>query len=55
VEDLRLRDAKQLLANGSSVECVADAMGFEDARHFAQWFERLCGYTPRLYPRLITE
>jgi AraC-like DNA-binding protein len=55
VEDLRLRDAKQLLANGSSVERVADAMGFEDAHHFAQWFERLCGCTPRLYPRLISE
>ena len=55
VEDLRLRDAKQLLANGSSVERVADAMGFEDVRHFAQWFERLCGCAPHLYSRLISE
>jgi transcriptional regulator GlxA family with amidase domain len=55
VEDLRLRDAKQLLAKGSSVEHVAGAMGFADARHFAQWFERLCGCPPHLYPRLISE
>jgi transcriptional regulator GlxA family with amidase domain len=55
VEDLRLRDAKQLLANGSSVEHVSGAMGFEETRHFAQWFKRLCGCTPRVYARLICE
>jgi transcriptional regulator GlxA family with amidase domain len=55
VEDLKLRDAKQLLFNGTSIEDVAETMGFGDARHFTRWFKRLCGYTPSLYRRLMSE
>ena len=50
VEDLRLNEARRLLASGTSpIEGVAETVGFRSADSFRRAFERRFGITPSGY------
>jgi Transcriptional regulator containing an amidase domain and an AraC-type DNA-binding HTH domain len=52
VHALRLEEAKQLLERGvSSVEAIANDVGYEDASFFGRLFHRKVGLTPAQYRR----
>jgi AraC-like DNA-binding protein len=46
---LRLRAARQALANGAAVADVAATTGFADQAHLTRWFRRCYGITPGAY------
>jgi AraC-like DNA-binding protein len=48
---LRLRDARSLLAAGTAPAEVAAATGFADQAHLARWFKRSYGITPGAFAR----
>lgn len=51
---LRLRDARQLLAAGSTAAEAAAATGFADQSHLHRWFVRCYGVTPGGFQRSAT-
>ena len=44
-----LRRARTMLSNGHSVEVVAEALGFADARSFRRAFKEWTGDTPSAF------
>jgi len=50
---VRLTNAKLLLAKGWSIDNAAMAAGFFDQSHFTNKFRRLFGYTPGVYQKSI--
>ncbi len=48
---LRLRRARDLLAGGATSADAAATTGFADQAHFARWFKRTYGITPRVFQR----
>lgn len=46
---LRVRDAKRLLAQGEPIAQVAIAVGFADQSHLTRTFKRILGVTPAQY------
>lgn len=51
VRQLRLRDARRMLARGDSPAQAAAAAGFSDQSHLTRWFVRAFGITPGTYRR----
>ena len=55
-KELRLLEARRLmLANGSNVEAVATAVGYESAPQFSREYARMFGRPPRRDVRALTE
>jgi AraC-like DNA-binding protein len=48
---VRLAEARRLLASGRPVGEVAAAVGFADQSHLTRWFVRSYGLTPGAYRR----
>jgi AraC-like DNA-binding protein len=48
---LRLRDARQLIAQGRPISAAAAQAGFSDQSHLTRWFIRCYGITPGGYQR----
>jgi len=46
---LRLANARRMLAQGEQPAAVAMALGFADQSHLGRWFVRAYGLTPALY------
>ncbi len=46
LNELRLRDAQELLLKGTSVKVVAFELGFKDAAHFCRTFKLHYGLSP---------
>ena len=51
---LRLIQARKLLAQGVSPVDVASDLGFSDQSHLGRWFRRVYRYTPSVYRHLCT-
>ncbi|SSW71250.1 HTH-type transcriptional regulator YesS [Achromobacter veterisilvae] len=51
---LRLAQARRLLANGWPPAHVAIDLGFADQSHLGRWFRRAYGFTPAIYRRSCT-
>jgi AraC-like DNA-binding protein len=51
LNQVRLRRAKQLLANGGAIAQVSHETGFADQSHFTRQFKRMVGVTPGQYRR----
>ncbi|MCE1254453.1 MAG: AraC family transcriptional regulator [Anaerolineae bacterium] len=49
LRQVRIRQAKKLLAQGESIANTAALTGFTDQSHLNRWFKRLCGFTPGEY------
>jgi AraC-like DNA-binding protein len=52
--ELRLRQARRLLADGLAISDVAARTGFADQGHLTRWFGRYYGITPGGYRRAAT-
>jgi len=48
---LRLRSARNLIAQGSSISAAAAQAGFADQSHLTRWFSRCYGITPGTFRR----
>ena len=53
LRQVRIRQAKKLLAEGQSIANVAAQSGFTDQSHLTRWFKRLCGFTPGEYSNSV--
>lgn len=51
VNNLRIRHACSLLANGTSVATVSESCGFDNASYFIQLFKKTIGITPKAYAK----
>ncbi|MEV4012124.1 AraC family transcriptional regulator [Nonomuraea angiospora] len=51
---LRLREARTLIAGGTAISEAATATGFADQSHLTRWFTRYFGLTPGTYRQAIT-
>lgn len=51
---LRLREARRLLARGAPIAATATTTGFADQAHLTRWFVRCYGITPAAYARAVT-
>ncbi len=49
LQDVRIKKAKQLLQQGSSIEEACMTVGFSSKTSFAGLFKKLTGYTPLVY------
>jgi AraC-like DNA-binding protein len=50
---LRLRRARNLIANGTPISEAASATGFADQSHLTRWFTRYFGLTPGAYRQAV--
>lgn len=55
LKQVRVRRAKQLLANGCSLAYAAQETGFTDQSHFTRQFKQLTGITPGTYSNIIQD
>jgi AraC-like DNA-binding protein len=51
---MRLLEARRLLASGERPAAVAAMCGFADQSHLGRWFRRAFGMTPAAYRRCCT-
>jgi AraC-like DNA-binding protein len=52
---LRLREARRLLARGQPIGAAAAETGFTDQGHLTRWFSRCYGITPGEYRRAVAD
>lgn len=53
LRQVRINQAKKLLARGESIAWAAVLTGFADQSHFTRWFKRQCGFTPGEYSNSV--
>lgn len=55
LRQVRVRQAKAMLAEGRAIAEVAAATGFADQSHLTRWFKRLWGFTPGQYSKSVQD
>ncbi len=55
LRQVRVKEAKRMLASGQPIASVAAATGFTDQSHLTRWFKRLWGVTPGQYRNSVQD
>jgi len=55
LRQVRIKNAKEMLACGQPIADVALATGFSDQSHLSRWLKRLWGFTPGQYRNSIQD
>jgi two-component system response regulator YesN len=51
----RMEQTKTMLLEGKQVQEIAQALGYEDRRHFSELFKKHTGMTPSEFKQLYTK